>query len=197
MEDKAIIETSERNRRRACDIIRRARIMEIWSSHGAEAHVVGSLAMGLMMKHLDIDLHIYSSPLSLQASFAAMADIADNPNIIKIECRNLLNTDEECIEWHTWYNDEAGDTWQIDMIHIAKGSRYDGYFERMAEHIKASLTTETRLAILRLKNETPDNEHIMGVEYYVAVLKYGVRTMPEFIEWRKNNHVTGILEWMP
>lgn len=197
MEDKAIIETSERNRRRACDIIRRARIMETWSSHGAEAHVVGSLAMGLMMKHLDIDLHIYSSPLSLQASFAAMADIADNPNIVKIECRNLLNTDEECIEWHAWYNDETGDTWQIDMIHIAKGSRYDGYFERMAERIKASLTAETRLAILRLKNETPDNEHIMGVEYYVAVLKYGVRTMPEFIEWRKNNPVTGILEWMP
>lgn len=197
MEDKAIIETSERNRRRAWDIIRRARIMETWSSHGAEAHVVGSLAMGLMMKHLDIDLHIYSSPLSLQASFAAMACIADNPNIVKIECRNLLNTDEKCVEWHAWYNDEADDTWQIDMIHIAKGSRYDGYFERMAERIKAALTEETRLAILRLKNKTPDNEHIMGVEYYMAVLKYGIRTMPEFIEWRKNNPVTGILEWMP
>lgn len=86
---------------------------------------------------------------------------------------------------------------EIDIIHIVKGSKYDGYFERMARQVKQALTDDTRLAILRLKNETPDNEHIMGVEYYQAVLKYGVRTMPEFIEWRKSHPTDGILEWTP
>ena len=51
------------------------------------------------------------------------------------------------------------------MINIERGSRYDGYFEHMAERIKAALTDETRPAILRLKHDTPADEHIMGMEY--------------------------------
>ena len=44
-----------------------------------------------------------------------------------------------------------GELWQMDMIHIQEGSRYDGYFERVAERISAVLTDEMRLAILKLK----------------------------------------------
>lgn len=193
----ALIKASENVQHRAWNIIRQTKVMDIWTAHGAEVNVVGSLAMGLMMKHLDIDLHVYSSPLTIKASFDAMSQIAECLGIIRIECRNLLDTEEECIEWHAWYVDGQGDTWQIDIIHIVKGSKYDGYFERMARQVKQALTDDTRLAILRLKNETPDNEHIMGVEYYQAVLKYGVRTMPEFIEWRKSHPTDGILEWTP
>lgn len=188
---------SGRNQQRAWDIIRRLDIMKIWADAGAEAHVVGSLAMGLMMTHRDIDIHVYSSPLTVEGSFAAMAKLAVNAAIKKIECRNLLDTDEACIEWHAWYDDGDGEPWQIDIIHILKGSRYDGFFERMAERIKAALTDETRLAILRLKAETPEDVHIMGVEYYQAVLRGGVRTLADFIRWRQEHPVTGIVEWMP
>ena len=192
MTDSDILDLSGRNQQRAWDIIRRLDIMKIWADAGAEAHVVGSLAMGLMMTHRDIDIHVYSSPLTVEGSFAAMAKLAVNAAIKKIECRNLLDTDEACIEWHAW-----GGPWQIDIIHILKGSRYDGFFERMAERIKAALTDETRLAILRLKAETPEDVHIMGVEYYQAVLRGGVRTLADFIRWRQEHPVTGIVEWMP
>jgi predicted nucleotidyltransferase len=197
MTDSDILDLSGRNQQRAWDIIRRLDIMKIWADAGAEAHVVGSLAMGLMMTHRDIDIHVYSSPLTVEGSFAAMARLAVNAAIKKIECRNLLDTDEACIEWHVWYDDGDGEPWQIDIIHILKGSRYDGFFERMAERIKAALTDETRLAILRLKAETPGDVHIMGVEYYQAVLRGGVRTMADFIRWRQEHPVTGIVEWMP
>lgn len=197
MTDSDILDLSGRNQRRAWDIIRRLDIMKIWADAGAEAHVVGSLAMGLMMTHRDIDIHVYSSPLTVEGSFAAMAKLAVNAAIKKIECRNLLDTDEACIEWHAWYDDGDGEPWQIDIIHILKGSRYDGFFERMAERIKAALTDETRLAILRLKAETPGDVHIMGVEYYQAVLRGGVRTQADFIRWRQEHPVTGIVEWMP
>ena len=43
----------------------------------------------------------------------------------------------------------------------------------MAERISAVLTDEMRLAILKLKYETPDTEKIMGVEYYQAVIQDG------------------------
>lgn len=197
MTDSELLIKSENMQRRAWDIIRRLRLMEIWADAGAEAHVVGSLAMGLMMTHRDIDLHVYSSPLTVEGSFAAMARLAEDAAVKKIECRNLLDTDEACIEWHAWYDDGQDGEWQIDIIHILKGSRYDGYFERMAERVKAALTDDTRLAILRLKARTPENEHVMGVEYYQAVLRDGVRTMPDFMRWRTEHPVTGVLEWMP
>ncbi len=52
--------------------------------------------------------------------------------------------------------------WQIDMIHILKGSRYDGYFERVAERIATVLTPETRNTILQLKYETPTPKRSWG-----------------------------------
>lgn len=197
MTDNELLALSERTRNHAMDVIRRTDVVGIWLRAGAEVNIVGSLAMDLMMTHRDIDLHVYSSPLTVNDSFAAMARLAENTSIGKIECRNLLHTDEACVEWHAEYYDPSGETWQIDMIHILKGSRYDGYFERMAERIKAALTDETRLAILRLKHDTPESEHIPGVEYYMAVLRDGVRTMPEFRQWRKEHSCDGIMEWLP
>ena len=118
-------------------------------------------------------------------------------SVKKIECVNLLHTVEACVEWHAWYQDMVGELWQIDMIHIREGSRYDGFFERVAERISAVMTDEMKLAILTLKNETPDMEKIMGVEYYQAVIRDGVRGYPEFEEWRRFHPVTGVVEWMP
>lgn len=192
------IETYAREQQmRAWEIIRETRLMEIWQSIGAEVRLVGSLRCGLLARHRDIDLHIYSAPLHPSDSFAAMARLAIHPAVEHIECRNLLSTDEACIEWHALYRDRDNDLWQIDMIHIRKGSRYDGYFERVADRIAAALTPETRRTILRLKFETPDEVKIAGIEYYRAVLEGGIRTYGEFLDWRQRHPLTGIDEWMP
>lgn len=126
-----------------------------------------------------------------------MAQLAADPAVGRIECRNLLATDEACVEWHATYRDRDGDEWQLDMIHIVRGSRYDGYFERVADRIAAALTPVTRRAILQLKYDTPDDVKIAGIEYYVAVLRDGVRTYDAFAEWRRTHPLTGIVEWMP
>lgn len=186
------------NQQKAWKIIEDTRIIPIWESVGAKVNLVGSLKTGLLMKHRDIDFHIYSSPLSLSDSFRAMAQLAENVSIKKIEYTNLLDTEEECIEWHAWYQDmEEDELWQIDMIHIRKGSRYDGYFEKVAECISNVLTDEMRQTILRLKYETPEVEKIMGIEYYQAVIKDGVHSYHEFEEWRKQHPVSGVVEWIP
>lgn len=190
-----ILELAQRNQERARKIVEELDIPGKWEAAGMEAHLVGSLKMGLLMKHRDIDFHVYSAPLRVEDSFAAMASIAAHPGIRKISYGNLIDTEEKCIEWHAWYEDEEGECWQIDMIHILKGSRYDGYFEHMAEEVMAALTPETREIILRLKYETPETEKIMGVEYYKAVLQDGVRDYAGLLEWRKAHPVTGIMEW--
>lgn len=192
-----ILELAKRNQQKAWEIIEDTRIVRIWEGMGAKVNLVGSLRTGLLMKHRDIDFHIYTSPLDLSASFRAMAELAENTSVKKIEYTNLLHTVEACIEWHAWYQDMEGELWQMDMIHIQEGSRYDGYFERVAERISAVLTDEMRLAILKLKYETPDTEKIMGVEYYQAVIQDGVRSYPEFEEWRRLHPAVGVVEWMP
>lgn len=192
-----ILDIAKRNQQRAWEIIKEAGVVGIWESVGAEVHLVGSLRTGLLMKHRDIDFHIYSSPMTLSDSFGAMARLAENSSVKKIECMNLLHTVEACVEWHAWYEDADGELWQLDMIHIRRGSRYDGYFEKVAARISEVLTDETREAILRLKYETPDAEKIMGVEYYQAVLRDGVRSYAELEEWRKQHPVAGVVEWMP
>ena len=192
-----ILELAKRNQQKAWEIIEDTRIVRIWEGMGAKVNLVGSLRTGLLMKHRDIDFHIYTSPLDLSASFRVMAELAENMSIKKIEYTNLLHTAEACIEWHAWYKDMEGELWQMDMIHIQEGSRYDGYFERVAERISAVLTDEMRLAILKLKYETPDTEKIMGVEYYQAVIQDGVRSYPEFEEWRRLHPAVGVVEWMP
>lgn len=192
-----IPELAKHNQQKAWKIIENTHIVRIWEQIGAKVNLVGSLRTGLLMKHRDIDFHIYTSPFSLSNSFRAMAALAENTSIKKIECVNLLHTVEACVEWHAWYQDMEGELWQIDMIHIREGSRYDGYFEKVAERISAALTDETKEAILKLKYETPDTEKIMGVEYYQAVIGDGVRSYPEFEEWRKVHPVAGVVEWMP
>ena len=192
-----ILELAKRNQQKAWEIIEDTRIVRIWEGIGAKVNLVGSLRIGLLMKHRDIDFHIYTSPLDLSASFRAMAELAENTSIKRIEYTNLLHTAEACIEWHAWYKDMEGELWQMDMIHIQEGSRYDGYFERVAERISAVLTDEMRLAILKLKYETPDTEKIMGVEYYQAVIQDGVRSYPEFEEWRRLHPAVGVVEWVP
>lgn len=191
------IDIATRNQQKAWKIVEDIRIVPIWESVGARVNLVGSLKTGLLMKHRDIDFHIYTSPLNLSDSFRAMARLAENTSIKKMECTNLLHTVEECIEWHAWYQDTEDELWQIDMIHIKKGSRYDGYFEKVAERISTVMTEEMKQAILKLKYETPETEKIIGIEYYQAVIRDGVRSFPEFEEWRKAHPVTGVMEWMP
>lgn len=148
-----ILELAKRNQQKAWEIIEDTRIVRIWEGIGAKVNLVGSLRTRLLMKHRDIDFHIYTSPLDLSASFRAIAELAENTSVKKIEYTNLLHTAEACIEWHAWYKNMEGELWQMDMIHIQEGSRYDGYFERVAERISAVLTDEMRLAILKLKLE--------------------------------------------
>ncbi|MDO4630448.1 MAG: phosphoglycerate mutase family protein [Planctomycetia bacterium] len=177
-------------------VTRACRVYEAWESIGATVNPVGSTAMGLLCKHRDIDFHVYTDKLDIADSFRAILQICTDKNATRLECRNLSETEECCLEWHVWYTLDS-EEWQIDMIQILKGSTFDGYFERIAARIREVLTPETRRTILQLKYQTPETEHIAGIEYYQAVLADNVRTYAEFEEWRREHPLTGICTWCP
>ncbi|WP_165025935.1 phosphoglycerate mutase family protein [Dysgonomonas sp. ZJ279] len=191
------LETAEKNQAKAEKIVESLDIVNIWESVGATINRVGSTRMGLLMKHRDIDFHIYTDSLDIADSFKAISKLALNPYIKKVEYTNLIDTDEKCIEWHAWYQDTDSETWQIDMIHILRGSQYDGYFENVADRIIAVLTPQTKETILKLKYLTPDTTKIMGIEYYQAVIGYGITDYDNFIKWKQEQPDNRIIDWIP
>ena len=187
---------AQNNLEKALQVIEKSNVRQAWESIGAEVHQVGSMAMGLLMKHRDIDFHIYTSELNVSESFKVIEKLCANPSVTRMEYRNLADTEEACLEFHIWFMLE-NEEWQLDMIQILKGSQFDGFFENVAARINAVLTPEMRRTILELKYLTPDDEHIMGIEYYQAVIEDNVKTYPEFLQWRSKHPATGIVSWCP
>ena len=130
-----LLELAKRNQERAWEVIRQTDIINIWKSVGAEINLVGSLNMGLLMKHKDIDFHIYTSPFRISDSFQAMARLAENPLIKRIEYGNSLDTEEQCVEWHAWFQDPDNELWQIifNRTHILLDTVISTYSIRCRE----------------------------------------------------------------
>ncbi|MDL2265249.1 nucleotidyltransferase domain-containing protein [Parabacteroides sp. OttesenSCG-928-G07] len=186
-----------KNQQRGWEIIEESSIYAIWESIGAEVFLVGSLPNGLMMKKRDIDVHVYTESVNITDSFTAITRLAEKIDIYELEYRNLLDTEEECVEWHATFYDVNRKLWKFDIIHIRKGSLFDGHVERVTGRIKELLTPKNRRTILQLKYDTPETEQIMGIEYYKAVIQDGVQTYEELIEWRKENPANRMIEWKP
>ncbi|MDD4847517.1 MAG: phosphoglycerate mutase family protein [Bacteroidales bacterium] len=195
MED--IFALAQQNQQAAKDVLQSIKIMELWQSIGAEVNLIGSLKTGLLMKHLDIDMHLYTPTIHIEDDFKVMTRLACTPNIQSIMYNNLLDTEEACLEWHAFYKDQNNRVWQLDMMHIAKNSKYDGYFEKVADRIMSIITPEQKKTILQLKYDTPDNEPIGGIEYYKAVIESGIDNYADFQQWRKAQPAEAIIEWMP
>ena len=149
------------------------------------------------MNHRDIDLHVYTGEPMVEKSFYFMKEIYENKAVKDIRYKNLLYTKEECIEWHLWYEDEERITWKLDIIHIRKGSFYDGFFERVTDKIIEKLTPEAKEAILQMKYELGEKSDVPGIQIYHAVLEHGIKNYADFIQWLKKNPVDAVLEWIP
>ena len=178
-------------------VIRDTNIINLWRSIGATVNMVGSLKTGLLISNRDIDLHVYTDPFNLADSFSVMAKLAENERIHTINYHNLLNHEDRCLEWHAFYTDEDGQSWQLDMIHILADSPYAGYFEKVAERISLALNNETRTAILGIKQAIPKDKKVMAIEVYKAVIESGIRDIEAFWLWRENNAEEGVVSWMP
>lgn len=226
-----LFELSENRRQAALRAIRQSGVVEAWESVGATVNLVGSVRSGLIMKHLDIDLHIYTDDpppaaeveaglsahtpkrakrnqptpeagvgagerqTMLEKSRAAIERLQQNPAIDDVRFCDLLDTEEACLEWHARYTDTDGVGWQLDMIHIRRGSAFDGAIERTTDAIVARITPELREAILRIKHDAPDGVKTPGIEVYYAVLELGLRTYEQFAAWKKAVPSIDLLGW--
>lgn len=196
MDQREINEMALAAERRAEKVLKESGIAEVWEMAGCRVNIVGSLRMGLIASHRDIDLHVYSGGVTEEHSFSVAAKIARIPGVEEIRCINGLRGEEHCIAWHIFYKYDE-ELWQFDVIHIEEGTEFDGYFERMADRIVAVMTREQRDTILRLKFETPAGCDYHGVEYYEAVIADGVRNQAELDVWVAAHRRKAPYYWMP
>lgn len=188
---------SERTMERARRVLRESDVLAHWAAVGGRVELVGSMRSGLMLHHLDIDVHVYTRDCTIAESFGAVARMARDPRIQRVEYVNLLEAEDHCLEWHAWYRDTDGALWQLDMIHMAESSPFVGYFERVADAIRNALTPETRRAILEIRHAFRDEAAVKGIQVYQAVLRDGVRGPDEFQRWQNEHAAQGIVDWMP
>ena len=192
-----ILELALHNQQTAWKILEHTGIIPAWERIGATVHLVGSLKSGLLAKSKDIDLHIYTDTLDIAASFSVMQELAGRLFLREVQYKNLIQTEEECIEWHALYEDEELNSWKFDMIHIRRNSKYDGVVENVTTAIMNRLTPEIKKTILQIKFDVPDGILIPGIEIYHAVFTGDVRSYEELEQYRKTNPLINSLDWLP
>ena len=196
MNQKELFNLSVTNQEKARTVLTKSGIARVWEQYGCRVNLIGSLRMGLLASHRDIDLHVYSKGITEESSFAITAQIAKLPDVSEIKCINGLHTEEHCIAWHIFYKYE-GEIWQFDVIHIEEGTEYDGYFERMADRIIEVMTPAQKETILLLKFNTPSDKDYHGVEYYEAVIADGIDNMTDFEKWVIEHRKKPLYYWIP
>lgn len=192
-----ILKIAEHNQQSAWKVLEDTHIIQAWENIGATVNIVGSLKSGLLMKIRDIDLHVYTDKLDVYKSFSVLQELAERLHLKEIQYKNLIDTEEECIEWHARYKDKNMNIWKLDMIHICKGSKYDGVVEKVTDSIIKKLTPDIRNTILQIKFDVPDDIMVPGIEIYHAVFSGSVKSYKEFEQWRKINPLTNSLDWLP
>ena len=196
MNQQEVFDLAFVNQERARGVLVSSGIADVWERNGCRVNLVGSLRMGLLASHRDIDLHVYSKGITEEGSFAIAAQVARLPGVTEIRCINGLHTDEHCVAWHIFYRCDD-EVWQFDVIHIEEGTEYDGFFERMADRIVEVMTSGQKEIILRLKFEAPSGSDFHGVEFYEAVIADGISNMVEFEEWITDHRKKPMYYWIP
>ncbi|MDE6668231.1 MAG: phosphoglycerate mutase family protein [Muribaculaceae bacterium] len=197
MNQKEISRLAAVRQEEAHKVLATSGIAQVWKDAGCRVNLVGSLRMGLLATHRDIDLHVYSADITEASTFAIASRMSLLPGVMEITAINGLHTDEHCMAWHVKYKAEDNEVWKFDIIHIEAGTEYDGYFEKMADRIMTLMTPSQRDTILRLKFETPSDESIKGVEYYEAVIAEGVASLEDLRNWVRQHRQQPPYYWIP
>jgi hypothetical protein len=132
----------------------------------------------------DIDLTVLCSGLETAPIFSVLAPLAGHPRIRELRFRddtgdwNVDPNYPDGLYWGPRYRSENGTDWNIDVWFIHEDSRQ--FDLEHLESLPARLTTETREAILIIKESCLGRPWYSSYGIYSAVLDHGVRTHQEY-----------------
>ncbi len=197
MDNLVLFEHEAKRRRNGLEILAELDLLNRWKPFG-EPVLVGALSYGLAVAP-DIDLEIYCpDDPRIEDGFEVLRACALNPHVRAARFGNHLDEPDQGYYWQLRYRADDGTLWKVDMWSV----RHDhpGPTSRdMVEPMNRTLTDETRAAILTIKEAVLAQPvlNCPSIHIYQAVLQAGVRTLPEFLEWRERSTPIGLIAWRP
>ena len=183
--------------RQAHRVIRTLGLKERWQEVG-DVNFSGSFRFGLMVQP-NIDMEVYTDEPRPGTGFQVIAAIAEIPGIRRVNFRNQLDdVGDPGLLWYVQYGDRLGRDWSIDSWLVPRDHPFAGLPGRFADAMCERLSDELRLRILEIKYEIQCNEQrARSIEVYKAVLRDGIETYDEFMEWLEKNPAKRVEDWMP
>jgi hypothetical protein len=191
-----VLERSARRRQQAEAILRDLGLLEKWGRFGRPV-LVGAVSFDLAVAP-DIDMEIYCPELRIEHGFQVLAECALHPQVTGAQFLNALSSPDKALYWQLRYRAGDGTEWKVDMWSAPED--YDlPRGESFVQPMKASLTDETRQAILTLKEARADGRlpAILSIDLYRAVIGGGVRTSDQLQRWLQSNQAGVLTDWKP
>jgi len=186
---------AERRRERALDILDRLDLLSRWSRCGNPV-IVGAMSFGLMVA-LDIDMEIYSHDPRIEHGFEVLSNVARLPGVYQVRFSNELAGPDQGLYWQIRFRDQEGETWKVDCWLLAHDHPHAHWAEKLTQAMQNALTTETRRAILEIKEALLGESDIRGLDIYKAVMEGQVRRLEDFRHRIREHKQPGIDLWLP
>jgi hypothetical protein len=192
----SILERANHRRQQAEAILHDLGLIEKWKRFGRPV-LVGAVSFDLAVAP-DIDMEIYCPELRIEHGFQVLTECALNPRVTGAQFLNALSTPDKALYWQLRYRNCDDVEWKVDMwsapedYPLPRGEDFVG-------PMRASLTDETRQAILALKEARADGRlpTFISIDLYRAVLDGGVRTVDQFQQWLQSNQAGVLTDWKP
>ena len=191
-----VIEHAAERKRIAESVLADLDLVGKWRRFGRPV-LVGAFAYDLLVDP-DIDMEVYCPDLRIGHGFQVIGECALNHKITKTQFSNELAGRDKALYWQLQYRQDDGTEWKIDIWSAPED--YDlPRSENLVDPMRASLTPETRKAILELKLlRTQDSRlHCPSVDLYRAVLDDGVHTADDLHMWLKSHETGSLTDWKP
>ena len=183
-------------RSRAHQVLERLDLVRRWSRYG---RVIphGAMTYGLMVA-LDIDMATACPELRSGMGFDVVSEIAQMTGVRKVRYRNQLDDPgDPGLYYQIQYRDDRDDLWKVDAWLVPETSPSTAHLDRQVESLRRALTTESRSAILEIKEANQGQEPMRGIDIYQAVLDGGVRSVNDCRQWIADHPVEGMNWWLP
>ncbi|NLG27874.1 MAG: hypothetical protein GX557_08170 [Chloroflexi bacterium] len=194
-EHAALVARARERQARARGVMAALRLLEEWGKVG-EPVLVGATRTGLTVSP-DIDMEVYTQSPQIPDGFAVVARLAQVPGVCQVRFANELEGPDQGLYWQLRYRDPSGLMWKVDTWLVAHDHPQAHWAERFADALVATLTDDTRAAILRVKEALQGQADARGIDIYRAVLEGGVRDAEQFRRWQAATPSEGLIWWMP
>jgi hypothetical protein len=168
-----------------------------WQKFGTP-YLVGAVSYDLVVAS-DIDIEVYCpDDPKIEEGFEVLRNCSLHPCVKQASFVNHIADEDQGYYWQLRLQDNEGGEWKVDMWSVRQDYPLPTSRD-FVQPMRNALNDETRAAILSIK-EAMLNQPVhkcLSIYVYQSVMRDGVRSFDEFLDWRKDHSEEGLVDWKP